>query len=410
MQGFVERVGDVLAGFTVLDWVLVALVVAFAVIGWVQGFVIGLLSLVGFVGGAALGLILVPRLLSALDPGLGTALLAILLVLLAAALGQWLLGSLGDWVRGRLGGGDSARRLDGLAGAVLGAAGVLVVAWLVGSAVASATVPWLSREARESSVLAAVDSLVPVDPEVVREPLREVVSSGGFPEVVAPYVPELIFAVDPPDPGADRSEGVRTALPSVVKVLGRAPSCSATLEGSGVVVEPGRVLTNAHVVAGTDRVVVATAGGEPVVADVVYLDSRTDVAVLAAPELTAAPVALETDLISPGADAVVAGYPGGGGLDTTSARVRSTNNVLGLDIYSDEQVLREVVAFRGQVRPGNSGGPLLSVDGQVIGLVFAASLTDPDTGYALAQSQLSAALSVASAPEVTAVATTGACA
>jgi S1-C subfamily serine protease len=410
VQAFVERVGDVLAGFTVLDWVLVALVVAFAVIGWVQGFVIGLLSLVGFVGGAALGLIFVPRLLSSLDPGLGTALLAILLVLLSAALGQWLLSSVGNRVRARLGGGDSVRRLDGMAGAALGAVGVLVVAWLVGSAVASATVPWLSREARDSTVLAAVDGVVPVDPEVVREPLREVVSSGGFPEVVAPYVPELIFAVDPPDPGADRSEGVRAALPSVVKVLGRAPSCSATLEGSGVVVEPGRVLTNAHVVAGTDRVVVAPADGEPVVADVVYLDSGTDVAVLAARELTAAPLALETDLVSPGADAVVAGYPGGGGLDTTSARVRSTSNVLGLDIYSDEEVLREVVAFRGQVRPGNSGGPLLSLDGQVIGLVFAASLTDPDTGYALAQSQLSSALSVAAAPEVTPVATTGACA
>ena len=410
MQRFVESVGDVLAGFTVLDWILVALVVAFAVIGWVQGFVVGLLSLVGFVSGAVLGLVLVPRLLAALAPGLGTALLAILLVLLAAALGQWLLSSIGDWVRERIGGGDPVRRLDGLAGALLGAAGVLLVAWLVGSAVASATVPWLSREARESTVLAAVDEVVPVEPEVVREPLREVVSSAGFPQVVAPFVPELIFAVDPPDPGADRSEGVRAALPSVVKVLGRAEQCSARLEGSGVVVQPGRVLTNAHVVAGTDRVVVAPAEGEPVVATVVYLDSRADVAVLAAPDLDAAAATFETDLVSPGADAVVAGFPGGGGLDTTTARVRSTNNVLGLDIYSEDEVLREVVAFRGQVRPGNSGGPLLSVDGQVIGLVFAASLTDPDTGYALAQSELASALSVAAAPEVAAVPTTGACA
>ncbi len=410
MTSFLDRVGDLLAGFTVLDWVLVGLVVMFAVIGWVQGFVVGLLSLVGFVGGAALGLMFVPRLLSSLDPGLGTAVLAILLVLLAAAVGQWLLSSIGSWARQRLGGEESARRLDGLAGALLGAMGVLLVAWLVGSAVASATVPWLSAQARESTVLAAVNDVVPVDPEVVREPLREVVSSAGFPEVVAPWVPEMIFAVPDPDPGADSTEQVRAALPSVVKVLGRAESCSATLEGSGVVVQPGRVLTNAHVVAGTDRVVIAPVDGEPVVASVVYLDSATDVAVLAAPDLPSPVATLEPDLVSPGTDAVVAGFPGGGGLDTESARVRSTSNVIGLDIYGDDQVLREVVAFRGQVRPGNSGGPLLSTDGQVIGLVFAASLTDPDTGYALAQSQLAAALEVAAGPEVDPVASTGACA
>jgi S1-C subfamily serine protease len=410
VQSFLDRTGDVLAGFAILDWVLVGLVVMFAVIGWVQGFVVGLLSLVGFVGGAVAGLVFVPRLLASLDPGLGTAVLALLLVLLAAALGQWLLSSIGVWARERLGGEDSARRLDGLAGSVLGAAGVLLVAWLVGSAVASATVPWLSAQARESTVLAAVNEVVPVDPEVVREPLREVVSSAGFPEVVAPWVPELIFAVPAPDPGSGSSEAVRAALPSVVKVLGRAPSCSATLEGSGVVVQPGRVLTNAHVVAGTDRVVVEPPGERPVVATVVYLDSDTDVAVLDAPDLAAPTAAFETDLVSPGTDAVVAGFPGGGGLDTQSARVRSTSNVLGLDIYGTDQVLREVVAFRGQVRPGNSGGPLLSTDGQVIGLVFAASLTDPDTGYALAQSQLASALVVAASPDVAPVPATGSCA
>ncbi len=409
MQSFIEQVQQTLAGFGVLDWILVGLVVAFAVIGWVQGFVVGLLSLVGFVGGAALGLVFVPRLLASLEPGLGTAVLAILLVLLCAALGQWVLASIGDWVRGRLG-GESARRLDGLAGALLGAASVLVVAWLIGSAVASATVPWLSREARGSTVLGTVDAVVPIEPDVVREPLRDVVASGGFPEVVAPWVPELIFEVDEPDPAADRSEGVRGALPGVVQVLGRADVCSATLEGSGVVVAQGRVLTNAHVVAGTSRVVVQPPDGEPVVAEVVHLDTDTDVAVLDAPSLQAPVVPFDEQPTSPGDDAVVAGYPGGGRLDTQNARVRSTSNVLGLDIYSDDEVLRQVVAFRAQVRPGASGGPLLSTDGEIIGLVFAASLTDPDTGYALAPTELERALEVAAAQQVAPVASTGACA
>lgn len=404
---WVDRVGDALAGFGVLDWVLVALVVAFAVIGWVQGFVVGLLSLLGFVGGAALGLVLVPSVLARLEPGLGTAMLAILLVVLLAAVGQWALSSIGEAVRARMG-GDSARRIDGVAGSLLGVAGVLLVAWLLGSAVASATVPWLSREARESSVLAAVDSAVPLSPDRLREPLRDLVDSGGFPEVVAPFVPELVFEVDEPDPGADRSPGVRAALPGVVKVLGRADACQATLEGSGVVVEPGRVLTNAHVVAGTTRVVVDAPDGDPVTATVVFLDPDTDVAVLLAPELTAPAVPFDDDVTGPGDDAVVAGYPNGGGLDTGNARIRSRSNLLGLDIYSRSEVLREVIAFRGEVQPGNSGGPLLSVDGEVVGLVFAASLTDPDTGYALAQPELAEALQVAVAENVSAV-PTGAC-
>ena len=403
-----EQIGEIVSGFGLLDWVLIALVLAFAVIGWVQGFVVGLLSLVGLIGGAAVGLIVAPTLLSRLEPGLGTALLAIMVVVLFAAFGQWALSWLGETVRERLG-GDSARRIDGLAGALLGSVSVLVVGWLIGAAVASASVPWLSGSARESSVLAAVDSVIPFNADRLREPLREVVDSGGFPEVVAPFVEEVVVEVEEPDPGSDRTPDVRTALASVVKVLGRADRCSSQLEGSGVVVTPGRVLTNAHVVAGTARVVVEGPDESPVVASVIYLDSDADVAVLDAPGLEAPALALASDTTRQGDEAVVAGYPNGGGLDTESARVRSTSTLLGLDIYGEDEVLREVVAFRGQVEPGNSGGPLLSTQGQMLGLVFAASLTDLDTGYALAPAELEQALAVASADQVTAV-RTGACA
>lgn len=402
-----DQIGEIVSGFGLLDWVLIALVLAFAVIGWVQGFVVGLLSLVGLIGGAAVGLIVAPTVLSRLEPGLGTAVLAIMVVVLFAAFGQWVLSWLGESVRERLG-GDSARRVDGLAGALLGAVSVLVVGWLIGAAVASASVPWLSGSVRESSVLAGVDSVIPFNADRLREPLRGVVDSGGFPEVVAPFVEEVVVEVEEPDPGSDRTPEVRTALASVVKVLGRADQCSSQLEGTGVVVTPGRVLTNAHVVAGTSRVVVEGPDESPVVATVVYLDPDADVAVLDAPELAASPLTLAPEQTGQGDEAVIAGYPNGGGLDTASARVRSTNTLLGLDIYGEDEVLREVVAFRGQVQPGNSGGPLLSTQGQMLGLVFAASLTDLDTGYALALGELERALDVARADQVTAV-PTGAC-
>lgn len=403
-----EAVTDFVSSLTLLDWVLLGLVLAFAVIGWVQGFVVGLLSIVGLVSGAILGLVFVPRALSSLEPGLGTALLAILLVVLAAAIGQWALSWIGEWARERLGGGESARRIDGLGGALLGAAGVLLVAWLIGTAVASASVPWLSSSARDSEVLAAVDSVVPFSPDRVREPLRDVVDSGGFPEVVAPFVEEVVVEVEEPDPGSGRTPEVRAALTGVVNVVGRADQCSAQLEGSGVVVASGRVLTNAHVVAGTSRVVVQGADGNPVVARVVYFDPDTDVAVLDAPELTSAPLAFAEETPVLGDEAVIAGYPNGGGLDTSSARVRSTSRLLGLDIYGQDEVLRTVIAVRGDVQPGNSGGPLLDPQGQVMGLIFAASLTDLETGYALTPAELDEALAVAGADSVSAVGT-GAC-
>jgi S1-C subfamily serine protease len=404
----IDRIGEIVAALSLLDWVLIALVLAFAVIGWVQGFVVGLLSLVGLVGGAVVGLIFAPRLLSALEPGLGTALLAILLVVLAAAIGQWALSWAGETVREKLG-GESARRIDGVAGAVLGSLSVLVVAWLIGTAVASAAVPWLSSASRESSVLAAVDGVIPFSPDRLRDPLRDVVDSGGFPEVVAPFVEEVVVDVEEPDPGADRTPEVRAALASVVKVVGRADQCSSQLEGSGVVVTDGRVLTNAHVVAGTSRVVVQAGSESPVVATVVFMDPDADVAVLDAPDLGAPRLPIDAETTpGQGDPAVFAGYPNGGGLDTESARVRSSNQLLGLDIYGRDEVLRDVVGFRGDVQPGNSGGPLLTPQGQMIGLVFAASLTDPETGYALALAELERALAVASAESVTSV-PTGAC-
>ena len=403
-----ERISEIVSELGVLDWVLIGLVLAFAIIGWVQGFVVGLLSLVGLLGGAALGLIFVPDLLSSLEPGLGTAILAILLVVLAAAIGQWALSWFGETVRERIGDGDSARRVDGLAGSLLGMVGVLLVGWLIGTAVASAAVPWLSAAARDSSVLAAVDSVMPFSPDRLRDPLRDVVTAGGFPEVVAPFVEEVVVEVDEPDPGSGRNAEVREALGGVVKVVGRAESCSSQLEGSGAVVGPGRVLTNAHVVAGTSGLVVDPQDGEPVRASVVYFDPDADVAVLDAPGLEATQLGLAGEPAAQGDSAVVAGHPNGGGLSTANARVRSTNQLLGLDIYGRDEVLREVVAFRGEVQPGNSGGPLLSPTGDMLGLVFAASLTDRETGYALSPGELEAALDVAASSATTPV-PTGAC-
>ncbi len=395
------------SSFGGLDWVLIVLAIAFALVGWVQGFVVGVLSFVGFVGGAAAGLLVVPRALDGLQPGLGTAVLATLLVMLAAGLGYGVLSMIGDRVRHRLGSG-SARRVDGLAGAVVATVGFLLAAWGIGLAVSSSGIPGIASAARTSVVLGLIDDTVPLSPDRLNDAFRSVVEAGGFPQVVAPFVEEEIVPVEAPDPGQERTERVRGALGSVFKVATTAPVCDRIQEGSAVLVAPGRLLTNAHVVAGSDEVVVAASGRPPVPAQVVYFDAAVDVALLDAPGAEARPLSLVDGGIDVGDDVVVAGFPGGGGLSTEAGRVRGTNTLLGLDIYGQDRVQREVVAIRGEVAPGNSGGPLLDPRGGVVGLVFATSLTDRSTGYALANSELAAAMRVADVPDVTAV-PTGAC-
>jgi S1-C subfamily serine protease len=168
----------------------------------------------------------------------------------------------------------------------------------------------------------------------------------------------------------------------VVKISGIAPSCSRQIDGSGFVYAPGRVMTNAHVLAGvTDPVVEAE--GEEYEATPVYVDQAVDVAVLAVPGLPQVPLAFAGQVSDTGDDAIIMGYPGGGPLFVGPARVRDQGPISGPDFRNTQTVQRDVYALRGEVRAGNSGGPLFDPAGQVLGVVFASAIDDPATGYAL---------------------------
>jgi S1-C subfamily serine protease len=166
-------------------------------------------------------------------------------------------------------------------------------------------------------------------------------------------------------------------------VTGAADDCDRTLDGSGFVVAPQHVLTNAHVVAGVDDPRVRVNGTDTrLAARVVVYDPDRDLAVLYVPDLNAQPLQLD-DSGGRGDQAVVAGFPGGGPFRLVAARVRDEIRARGPDIYARTEVTREVFSLYADVEPGNSGGPLLSLRGEVYGVVFAKSLDDPDTGYAL---------------------------
>lgn len=365
-----------------LDVGLVGCALSFAVVGYRQGFVAGVLAFGGFLGGAAFGLLVVPGLVAGITPGLGQSLLAVGLVLLSATVGQVTLGWVGSLLRARLH-WRPVRVLDNTLGAAVSVLAVLVVAWFLASVLRPGPLPALSRQIGDSRVVAGIDQVLPDRARTLFSEFRRIMTDAAVPPVFSGLAPERIRPVTPPERAVVDTLAVRRAAAAVVKVAGDAPDCNRTLDGSGFVVSARHVLTNAHVVAGVAAPRVQVGGtGDRLAARVVVFDPRRDLAVLYVPDLRAAVLALD-DSAGRGDSAVVAGFPGGGRYRVVAARVRDEINARGPDIYQRSTVTRQVFSLYADVEPGNSGGPLLSPRGRVYGVVFAKSLDDPNTGYAL---------------------------
>ncbi|MDR1999568.1 MAG: MarP family serine protease, partial [Frankiaceae bacterium] len=220
--------------------------------------------------------------------------------------------------------------------------------------------------------------------------LRNYLDDSGFPPVFNPLDSAGLTAVAPPDPALENSPTVAAASPMVVKVRTMAWGCDRQIEGSGFVYAPQYVLTNAHVVAGESSVSVLSGGGS-LSAKVVLYDDQRDVAVLHVPGLKAPALPFADAAAVTNDDAIVLGYPQDGPYDARSARVSDHETLHGKDIYGANFVDRDVYAIRALVRGGNSGGPLLTPDGQVLGMVFAAAVGDDETGFVLSDAELRAA-------------------
>jgi V8-like Glu-specific endopeptidase len=387
--------------------VLLLSAVSFAFSGYRQGFVAGVLAFVGFLGGGVVGLLVAPAMVSGLNPGLGQSLLAVAIVLFTATLGQVTLGWLGSMLRARLT-WRPARMVDAGLGAGVSVVAMLVVAWFLASALRPGPLPSLSHEIGDSRVIAGVDSVMPDRARTLFSSFRRVLDDSELPPVFSGLAPETIRSVPPPDGTITGTTAVRDAGRSVVKVVGTAESCSRTLDGSGFVFAPQHVLTNAHVVAGVDRPTIRLASGDQRYdARVVLFDSKRDLAVLYVPDLRLPTLDLAGGA-NRGDQAVVAGYPGGGPFRLVAARIRDEINARGPDIYHQTEVTRDVYALYADVEPGNSGGPLLDLKGRVDGVVFAKSLDDPKTGYALTTDE--ARGDMADGRDATTEVSTGACA
>ncbi|GAB3265092.1 MarP family serine protease [Kineosporia babensis] len=365
-----------------IDIILVLIMLGYAISGFRQGLVVGLLSLGGFVGGALLAMVFVPQLVSGLEAGTRRSIITLLAVIFTAWAGQFIGALIGGRIRQAVPEGPVAFA-DHIVGAGAGVLAVALVLWFVAGAVRGGPSEQLSRTVAESKVIGTIDDLVPTSLVGVADRFREAVGSSNFPRVFAGVEPEDITPVDAPDQALADSEAVAQARRAVVKITGEANSCGRGQEGSGAVIAPQRVVTNAHVVAGVDEPRVQVGGeGRRYSARVVAFDPIRDLAVLAVPKLRVKPLQMTGDL-ERGDDAIVVGFPNDGPFKVSPARVRSIVRASGEDIYGNEGAVREVYSLYVKVRPGNSGGPVLDPSGNVVGVVFAKSLDDPDTGYAL---------------------------
>jgi S1-C subfamily serine protease len=345
---------------TKVDWLALAFVALTALLGLKKGLIASALSVTGIVIGAIVGARLAPQLLTGGSNSPYTPLAG----LAGAAFGAVLFETAGAFLGGMARGAlplPPLRALDSAGGFVLGAAAGLALVWVVGAS--ALLIPGqkdLRRAAQQSLVLQRLYAALP--PSSVMKILARV---DPFPSIAGPLAP-----VAPPDPTLLDSPGVRSAAPSVVRVLGTA--CGLRIAGSGWVAAPSLVVTAAHVVAGQEDTVVTSSRLRRTSATVVAFDRKNDLALLRVPGLRLRPLPLRKP--SPGQPVAILGYPENGPLAVVAGRLGATSVVLSEDAYGHGPVARTITAVRGDVRHGDSGGPTVDTSGNVATTVFAARL------------------------------------
>ncbi|MFB6938592.1 MarP family serine protease [Streptomyces chartreusis] len=369
-----------------LDILLLLVILAYAASGYRRGLVAGCVSLAGFVGGAVIGVWILPWMMDLVTPGTTQATVtAVLTVLVPAVAVHELAGRLALRLRRELDRGP-LRVADGVGGAVANSVAVLIVAWVAASVLAASSSPLLTSAIRDSRLLGTVQDAMPETTPAWFSRATSALTEAGFPQVFNPFENESTAEVAKPTGDSVTAAATNAAKLSTVKIEGS--SGTQGREGSGFVYSPRHVMTNAHVVAGIDEPSVRVGGvGRSYESRVVLFDPERDVAVLYVPELRA-PVLKFDDEAGRGDSAVVAGYPEDGDLNLQAATVANRVRATGQNIYNDDTVTREIYSIRSTVRPGNSGGPLLTTDGKVFGVVFARSTSDDETGYVLTAAEV----------------------
>ena len=389
-------------GLTILDLALILALLSYLIYGLRNGFLVTLGGIAGFAVGAVAAFLAVPLVSGYVtDPGwrlTATVAAAVVLVALGHGLGTMIGRNIRGAVRIR-----PLRAADRFVGGAVSVVVSALVMSMLAFSIGALGVPFVSQQLAESKVIRFIDGLTPVPVKATMAQLRSTVIGNGIPTLLEGLAPGQPVPV--PNASTD-TPALNRAAESVLKIAGTAYQCGQNQTGTGFVVSPGRVVTNAHVVAGVSQPVVEVPSGGAMPGRVVYFDTKHDLAVLAVDGLPSAPLTLSPDLPN-GSPAAFAGYPHGGPFQSKPATVQDISTVLVPDIYGNNSSPEDVYRLAGDVQPGNSGGPLLTTDGRVAGVIFAKATSDAEVGFALTMDDLTPVAS--QAPALTAPVSSGQC-
>jgi S1-C subfamily serine protease len=370
-------------GLTVLDLALLLALLSYLIYGLRNGFLVTLGGIAGFAAGAMAAFFAVPLVSGFVDDSSWrlTAIVAAAVVLVV--LGHGLGTMIGRKIRGavRI---MPLRAVDRLVGGAVNVVVSALVLSMLAFSISSLGVPFVSQQLAESKVIRFIDGLTPTQVKATMAQLRSTVIGNGIPTLLEGMQPGGPVPV--PNASTDTA-ALNRASESVLKIAGTAYECGQNQTGTGFVVSPGRVVTNAHVVAGVSQPVVESQDGGAMPGRVVYFDTKNDLAVLAVDGLPSEPLALSPDLPN-GSPAAFAGYPHGGPFQTKPATVQDISTVLVPDIYGNNASPEDIYRLAGDVQPGNSGGPLLTPEGLVAGVIFAKATSDAAMGFAITMGDL----------------------
>jgi S1-C subfamily serine protease len=365
----------------ILDVVIVVFLIGFAVSGLRRGLTGVALALAGLLAGLFLGAVIAPLIARAITQDRTTqTLFAIGVFIGVTLLIEGIGAGIGFRIRQRTEHTALLGKVDSAVGAVLGLLSALATTWYLGLMFVQS--PWitLDKQISNSSIEQSLDRFMPRPPGFLAT-VGNLFLPGHFPNPFSTIlnIPPAPVAIPP----LVDTAGIREAVGVTSKVI--ASGCGGGAEaGSSWPLGAGYFVTNAHVVAGSNGVVIETPNNGQHAARVVLFDPNTDLAVLYSPGLALRPLVLVNSNPARGTDGAVIGYPGGGSEQVVSAAVSGTESARGYNIYGDTLVTRDIEVLAAQVIPGNSGGPIVNDSGEVIGVVFAASTTEPNVvGYAL---------------------------
>jgi S1-C subfamily serine protease len=364
-----------------MNWldVFIVLFLGTALVRGVEvGFIRQFCSTAGFFGGLFLGAFIEGKLVGLAHSANAKAVLALLVIGGIAAI----LWGIGEYVGLRLkfsiGDGNLGDKLDRVFGSALAGVTLLAAIWLGTAVFRNVPDSLWQQQIRSSRIVGFLNGRLPSAPNVLTS-IGHFIDPNSFPQVFTGIEPSVETDAPLPDMGK-LNKAVTATRASVVKVEGK--GCGGIIEGSGFVVGSREVVTNAHVVAGVTQPFIADQNGVHK-ATVISFDPDLDVAVLRTSDLAGKALAIETATAASGTAAAVVGYPGGGGFTATPAAILESFTALGRNIYNQGQTRRDIYSIKSDIEQGNSGGPVITEDGSVIGLVFAKSTTYGNVGYAL---------------------------